>query len=306
MTSPLLTGTIVFPPEEPPVVNVQPVPRWLPGPQCRTGNDFEVNDPRYAPNNEPYTSRTTGTGHTLPQAHKLEGGLPKKMDYKWSKFWSDCHSLYVPRAWLTMPPDWNDGVDWTWLGNFKSLVPTEQRKWFLHGIHGARAITNHMGPNDFGYYDPYTCYGTSYEDGRPPDNFYKKEPVTFGNNICNVSEGRKIWALDGFLDPPEVELVRDRFDILHIFTQSSPNLYDATKRPPKCPNGIWYVPTAPQAGENIFVHPIISCWENGKTCTKEGLNLREIQIPVNRYLPMPAPEFVAWPFIPLRPLIISP
>lgn len=285
----------------------QPVPRWLNGPQVRNGVDFEVNDPRYTPDNEPYTSRTTGTPHTVPMANKLEGGESQPMDYAWSKFWRDCLGLYVPAAWHFLPFDRAQGEGaktWEFLGGFIPATILDQ--WFLHLIHGARALTNKTGPNNPGFYDPYTGFGTPNEDGSPPRKFYMKEPVTLGNNICSQSSGRRIWALDGFEAPPALEDVRDRFDLLHIFTQSAPNVMDRTPGT-STPNGIWPIPGAPQAGDNIVVHPIISRWTNGSVRWAQGLHLREINLPPERLCAQPAPDArITWPFIPNVPLIRQP
>lgn len=285
--------------EEP---HVQPVPILTEGQYVCCGPDFMVPDPRYTPDNKPYTSRTTGTRYTVPMAHKLDGGDSQPMDYEWSKFWRDCLGLYVPAHFKTSPFDPNAGEgNWEWLGDFVPASLLDQ--WFLHLIHGARALTNKTGPNNAGYYDPLTGFGTPGTSGEMKP--YGKEPVTFGNNYCLQSEGRRIWALDGFERPPAVELVKDRFYLLHAFTQSAPKVLDKTPRP-GCPNGVWPIPGAPQAGGNVVAHPIISRWEAGRVMTKDGIKLREINIPAERFLSyFPLPEYVPWPFVPQRDLIVA-
>lgn len=220
------------------------------------------------------------------------------MTYEWAKLWYDLLKMYSPSNWSYIPADLNDGNDWEW---FNGFIPTsELDKWYLHLIHGARAFTNKVGPNNTGYYDPITGFGTPGPNGKEP---YKKEGVTTGGNYF-WSAGRfnndwRVWCLDGFKPAPAAEQIKDMFFLVHISTQCTPKCVDATPRPDiNCPNGIWEITEFPQCGGNIVPVPMISCWEDAPTMQWNGLYLRQNVLTNVRALPYPAPEIITWPYIP--------
>lgn len=277
---------------------IQPIPIMPPdGKIIRSGNDFEVADPRYH-ETEPYLPRVNGTKYTVPQAHKYNGGNPQKMTYGWAKLWHDSLAMYAPKAWSVIPPIFDDGVDWTWLGNF--IPETELDKWWLHLIHYTRAYTNHMSVPMDEYYDPITGFGA----GTQP---FMKEAVMCANNyLWKTSSGNNyFWALDGTKEPPLAEQLRDMFFLLSISTQSSPVQIDKTKSE-GLPNGVWKIPGFPQASDNIVVHPLISTWENGKQMDWNGIHLREAVLPTERLVSWPPPARVTWPFIPYTDMVLYP
>jgi len=276
-----------------PQPNQQPVPQYPPTIR-RFASDWECDDPRHG-ETRGYIPRVYGEKDTIPEAFKYGNGDPMKMTLPWAKLWFDCFGFYTPRAWDNMPPNWNDGVDWSWITQ-KDRVLTERQKWWLHLIHAARAFTNKMSIPDPDRYDPIT--GVGY--GTTP--FGKEQVTTGGNYVWDAGNGR-MWCLDGLAPPPPAELLRDKFYWLHIGTQSSPDVWDATKRPEwDCPNGIWKRPGFPQAGDNIVVHPLISTWDAGATMTWNGIPLRQDVMPAVRVKAWPQ-SYAPWPLIPDRPLI---
>ena len=282
---------------------LQPVPIYPPENEIFWGlHDFMCNDPRHG-QTEGYVSRTWKQKVPVPAAFKYDGGKSKEMDYGYSKLWRDSLGLYAPQRWKTQPADLNDGNDWSWLRGF--IPKCELDKWHLHMVHGARFGTNKTGPNDIGFQDEYTGYGTPDENGNMTP--YKKEPVDLTGNYYWRSSGNRFWCLDGFAPAPEAEQLRDNFFLLHICTQSSPDFWDSTKRPEiGCPKGIWEILDFPQAGGNIAVHPMISLLENGATMSWNGLNLREGVMDVVRLGTWPMPSLITWPYIPNRTLVSDP
>ena len=282
----------VIPPPEP---HVQPVPIF-PGSGFRGAHDFECNDPRHG-QTKGYVPRTYQQKETIPEAFKYDGGDSQNMTLEWSRLWRDCLGMYAPQTWKTQPADLNDGKDWSWFNGF--IPATELDKWYLHLIHGARAYTNKTGPNDLGYCDFLTGFGTG-------TNPFRMEAVDCGGNYYWRSTGNRFWCLDGLAPAPTAEQVKDNFALLHVATQSSPVVWDATPRPDiDCPNGIWYIPEFPQAGGNIVVRPMISTWSNGSTMEWNGLHLREGQLDAVRVKPWPASSYIPWPNIPKRDLIVN-
>ena len=283
-------------PQSPP--NPQPVPQYPPLIK-RFGSDWEVDDPRHG--DPGFYPRVFGEKDTIPEAFKYGNGNPLEMDLPRATLWRDSLGLYAPQSWKTQPPNWDDGNNWDWITE-KSLVKTRLDQMYLHLIHGARFGTNKTGPNDPGYLDPVTGVGTLGQAGTLKP--YHKEQVTTGGNYVWDAGGGKMWCIDGLAPAPTAEQLRDKFYLLHVCTQSSPVMWDATKRPEiDCPNGIWRRPDFPQAGGNIVVHPIFSTWANGLTMEWNGLHLRQDVMPAVRVKSWPPPAILTWPYIPNKPLI---
>ncbi len=283
--------------------NRQPIPIMPPDNKVAYSlHDFACNDPRHG-ETVGYIPRTYSdkAGLALPEAFKCDPDLSHEMSIEWATLWHDLLGMYAPKYFKTSPADLSD-QDYSWLNGF--VPKNELDKQYLMLIHGARFGTNKTGPNNIGYYDPYTGYGTPGSDGsmRP----YRKEEVDTGGNYYWWSgEGTKVWAIDGKMPAPKAGQLRDMFFLVHIGTQCSNEYFDSTPRPDiGCPNGLWKILEFPQGGSNITTFPFISDWDKGRTMDWNGIYLRETQLPSVRFSLTTHPE-ITWPYIPNKPLIVT-
>lgn len=284
-------GTAIVPPPVPELI--QPVPVPLPGEGVYMAHDFMCNDPRYTPDNKPFTPRVLGTKYTVPEAFQFSfsDGLP--LDRGWAEFCYDVFAHYAPQDYVNRPPV-HVGEDWLIGYTPKNLLDD----WWLHLMATDRCYTNHMGWNEAGYRDPVTGYG-------PGASPMRKAGVTTGGNYFwksrQVGEKVYVWCLDHRQAPPPFEKVKDCFWLLHIATQSSPDVVDKTPQA-NCPNGTWRVPRFPQGEGNAVVVPMMSR-EDLQTRTWNGIALRENAIPLKRCLPYP--QEIGWPYVPESPLLVK-